>query len=136
MADVIGIGWDFPFNFDDNGRVSKSSDQPDGTSSPSASKQHLYEGLYQLIQTAIGERLMRTNLGCGIHDFVFEVNDETLLSLILYYVSDAIARWDYRVDIIGIDGIVDQGTLKATLSFKVRNTQEVNNLVIPLVEGV
>jgi len=135
MPDVIGTGLAFPFQFDDRGRVKTSIDQADGTTSQAGKLRHLYECLYQLIQTAPGERAMRTNLGCGIHDFVFDPNDESLVAVMLYYIADVIERWDLRVVLIGINATHNIGVFKATVTFQVRNTKEIANLIIPVLEG-
>ena len=135
MPDVVGTGFKFPMQFDERGRVKTSIDQADGSTSQEGKLTHLYECLYQLIQTAPGERAMRTNLGCGIHDFVFEPNDESLVAVLLYYIADVIERWDLRVVLIGIDATYKGGVFNATINFQVRNSKEIANLIIPVSEG-
>ena len=130
MPDVVGTGFRFPFQFDNRGRVATSIDQSDGSTSPSGKMTHLYECLYQLIQTAPRERMMRTGFGCGVHDFVFEPNDDALDGVMLYYIADVITRWDTRVALIGISSSRNQGKLTAVINFRIRDTKEIANVAI------
>jgi len=55
------------------------------------------QSIMQIIGTRIGERVMRRDFGCKIHDLVFQPNDPLLDVQIEHYVRDAIERWEPRV---------------------------------------
>jgi len=134
MADNLGTGWKFPFQFNDRGRVDITADQTDGSTSQEGQVDHLYGNIYQLVQTSVHERLMRTELGCGIHDFVFQPNDESLVALLLFYVTDVVTQWEPRVEVVDIIASQDPqlGILNATITFRIRRTNEFGNVVVVL----
>jgi len=133
MADVVGTGWKFPFQFDANGKVASTVDLPDGSTSQQGTVDHLFGALYQLIMTARGERLIRGTLGCGIHDFVFEPNDETLVGLVLFYVTDVVLEWEPRIEVLDIESIQEGGKLRVIITFQIKSTREVGNVVVPVI---
>jgi len=128
VVDSLGVGWAFPFSFTDVGKVARTSDQPDGTTSNQGQSRHMYGAIIQIIMVAIGERLMRGTYGSRVHDLPFEVNDESLLGSIQYYVVDAIQRWDSRVELLDISASVDGGDLNVLIEFQIKKTGQVDAL--------
>jgi len=137
MADILGTGFRFPFQFSDDGGVKTTSDQADGSTSEEGQKDHIFNNIYQLIMTAVGERALRTDLGCGIHDYVFMPADESLVAMILYFVSAIITQWEPRVEVMGISSSIDpqEGTLNVIISLRIKQTNEFIFGVVPLTGG-
>jgi len=128
VVDAIGVGWKFPFQFTNTGKVARTSDQPDGTTSQEAQSEHLYGAIIQVIMVALGERIMRGTYGSKVHDLPFEINDESLVGVIQYYVVDAITKWEKRVELLDVSAMPDGGKLNVILDFQVKRTGVVDTL--------
>ncbi len=92
------------------------------------------KSIFIILSTAPGERVMRTEFGCGIHDLVFSSPGPQTFGLIAYYVQQALGRWEPRIDIISVDVNTDpdhQERLLIDLSYKIRQTNSDRNLVYP-----
>ena len=91
--------------------------------------------------TRMGERAMLPDFGSRIHDYVFELPDQTAENLIATEIVDALARWE--PSIVDTEVAVDEsGVREGKLLFNIRytwlDTNNPNNLVFPyyLYEGV
>ena len=63
----------------------------------------------KILGTAPGERPMRPDFGCGIHDLVFQANTAALRGLVQQQVREALVRWEPRIDVLDVR--VDNGTI-------------------------
>ena len=81
------------------------------------------QSLQLLLTTRPGERVMRPGYGCQLHELAFAPNDDTTAGLAIYYVRQAIRRWEPRVEIVDLDANRDEGSpsrLNVLLEFLVR----------------
>ena len=126
----LGRGWKFPVRIDPTtGRVAMSEMEQD-----------IKESIWILLSTAPGERLMRPEFGCGIHDLVFSSMSTVTMGLFESRVREAINRWEARVDITKLEVFTkepDKGKLEINLTCRIRDTNSQFNLVFPfyLTEG-
>ena len=90
--DIIGTGVAFPLRVDRGGGIALSSGVDD-----------VEEAIAVILGTAPGERPMRPEFGCGIHDFVFETMDASTLGKIEHEIRDALDRWEPRIDVLDVD---------------------------------
>ena len=69
MADngFLGLGWNFPVGLDDGGQIELVPSGEEG----------IRQSIWTILSTSPGERVMRPDFGCGIHDLVFALNDAT-----------------------------------------------------------
>jgi phage baseplate assembly protein W len=124
MSDnLIGAGIAFPLRVDSRGglALSRSSDDVD-------------EANRLIVGTAQGERPMRPEFGCGIHDYVFESIDSYTLGRIDYEIRVALDRWEPRIDIVDVDfdtSEAELGKLVIDITYSLRATSHVRNLVYP-----
>src|SRR4030095_15499840 len=84
--------------------------------------------------TAKGERRMRPQFGCGIHDLVFAPNDPTTAGLIQSQVLEALGWWEPRIEVtsLGVEPDPEQdGLLLIDLRYVIRATNAERNLVYP-----
>lgn len=121
--DFIGRGLSFPVRTDATGSVALV----DGD-------REIVESIRLILATAPGERPMRPEFGCAIHDLVFAPADSTTAGQIAYEVRQSLERWEPRIDLT--DVIVDfaeadQGTLLIDIRYTLRNTNDPRNLVFP-----
>jgi phage baseplate assembly protein W len=125
----LGVGWAFPVQVDAGGRVVMSQYEKD-----------IKEAILIILGTAKGERVMRPDFGCGIHDYVFSVINTDTLTLVEASVREALTVWEPRIELIGVTVSADkasEGKLMINIDYKVRTTNNRFNLVYPfyLSEG-
>ncbi|KJK42264.1 baseplate protein [Lentzea aerocolonigenes] len=121
--DFIGRGLSFPVRTDATGSVALV----DGD-------REIVESIRLILATAPGERPMRPEFGCAIHDLVFAPADSSTAGQIAYEVRQSLERWEPRIDLT--DVVVDfaeaaSGTLLIDIHYALRNTNDPRNLVFP-----
>jgi uncharacterized protein len=84
------IGW--PLRFDQRGRTADAHYDA-----------HVYDLVDLLLFTNPGERVMRSDFGCGLLDLCFEGNSPELAATVEMAVQAQIERW--LGDVIEIDGL-------------------------------
>jgi uncharacterized protein len=123
MADIIGSGIAFPLRVDRRGGVALAAGDED-----------VQEAIRVIIGTAPGERPMRPEFGCGIHDYVFESIDAYAVTCIEREILTALDRWEPRIDVLDIEldlSRAESGVLQIELTYALRATNDVRNLVYP-----
>jgi len=121
--DIMGTGWSFPVRIDGRGGIALSKHEND-----------IQESIRIIIGTAKGERRMRPDFGCEIHDLVFAPNNATTRGLAAHYIEDALGWWEPRIEVIDINTEPDPGNtgkLLITISYRIRATNDERNLVYP-----
>jgi phage baseplate assembly protein W len=92
------------------------------------------DAIWLILGTAKGERVMRSDFGCGIHDLVFSVNNATTAGLVAKAVREALVRWEPRIELLDVEVTPKPGepyTLLIRIAYRVRATNNVFNLVYP-----
>jgi phage baseplate assembly protein W len=123
MTDIIGSGIAFPLQVDRRGGIALASDETD-----------IDQAIQLILATAPGERPMRPEFGCGVHDFVFDTIDAGTVARMETEVRSALDRWEPRIQVTDIDfdlGGMDRGELLINISYRVRATNHMRNLVYP-----
>ncbi len=121
--DIIGSGWGFPVGVDGRGGIRLARRGED-----------VAEAILLILSTARGERRMRPEFGCGIHDYVFAPMDATTFGMIRYHVTEALGRWEPRVEVDEVRVRPDpftQGCLLIDIAYTLRKTGDKRNLVYP-----
>jgi len=120
--EFIGRGWAFPVRTDATGGIAMVE-----------RIREIEEAIRLILGTAPGERPMRPEFGCGIHDQVFAPMDATTAGHIAYEVRRALERWEPRIDLE--DVVVTLAPAEATIWIDVRylisGTNDPRNLVFP-----
>lgn len=120
----LGRGWTFPFSIEpDRGRVELSAYEAD-----------IKQSIYIILATAKGERQMRPDFGCGIHDLVFAAIDTGLIAQIKRDVEEALRKYEARIEVLLVS--VDptnhiNGRLDVNIDYQIRLTNQAGNLVYP-----
>jgi phage baseplate assembly protein W len=81
------------------------------------------QSLLLLLSTLPGERVRRPDYGCDLHHLMFSPNDATTQGLAIHYVTQAVRRWEPRIDITALDATADPGDpaiMVLTLSYMIR----------------
>jgi hypothetical protein len=121
--EFVGAGWAYPVRTDPTGGISLV----EGT-------REIEESMRLILGTARGERPMRPEFGCAVHDHVFAPADASTAGDIAYAVRVALTRWEPRIDlgdvVVRFDG-VESGRLYVDIRYSVRGTNDPRNLVFP-----
>lgn len=123
MSEFHGTGWAFPVTTDQDGSVNLASGPED-----------IEQSIRIILETAPGERVMRPEFGCGIHEYAFATIDTTTKTLIESDVEDALIAWEPRVEVIAVTcdtGRLANGRLDIEIEYRVRQTNNEFNLVYP-----
>jgi phage baseplate assembly protein W len=119
----VGAGWSFPLRF-----------EPSGGLELVAGDREIQESIEIILRTAPGERWMRPEFGCAVHDEVFGPIDNAAAGRIERHVTVALDRWEPRIDVLGVDVLFDeieQGRLLIRVRFSIRGTYDPRSLVFP-----
>lgn len=119
----IGRGWAFPMRVGATGGIAMVERD-----------QEIQESIRLVLGTAPGERPMRPEFGCGIHDYVFAPADGATAGRIAHEVRTALDRWEPRIevtDVVVAFDTVEEGILYIDVRYTVRSTNDVRNLVFP-----
>ena len=121
--EFVGAGWAFPMAIDSTGSVALVRRQ-----------REIEESIRLILGTSHGERPMRPEFGCGIHDHVFSPADATTAGRIAYDVRTSLDRWEPRIDVTDVEVTSapnDQSTLFVDITYAIRGTNDPRNLVFP-----
>ncbi|HEY1390213.1 MAG TPA: GPW/gp25 family protein [Ktedonobacterales bacterium] len=123
MRDFLGVGWAFPVGVDARGRIALARQERD-----------IEEAIRIILLTPKGQRVMRPEFGCQIHDLMFAPNDATTAGLAAYYVEEALGMWEPRIHVKEVNARPDpenQGRLLIDISYEVKATHDSRSLVFP-----
>jgi phage baseplate assembly protein W len=121
--DFVGSGWAFPLRTDATGSIALVSGD-----------RELTESIRLILATAPGERPMRPEFGCAIHDLVFAPADAATAGEIAYEVRAALERWEPRIvldDVVVRFDRAEDGELLIDLTYRRRDGNDPRNLVFP-----
>src|SRR5947199_8493369 len=96
MSNFLGVGFKFPFSVGPNGGVQLSKYET-----------NIEESVRIIIGTALGERQMRPEWGCRIHDFVFAPNNTSTHTLVAQHVEEALAKYEHCILSIVVEELPD-----------------------------
>lgn len=119
----LGRGWSFPVGIDDRSDIALSPEEMD-----------IEESIRIILGTAKGERIMRPNFGCGIHEYAFSPINATTRHLIETSVREALIDWESRIEVQNIDVSseeINTGKLLISIDYRVRSSNTESNLVYP-----
>ena len=123
MSEIIGSGLAFPLQVDARGQIALASGEED-----------IDQALALIISTAPGERPMRPEFGCEVHDFIFDNIDAATIGKMDSAIRRALDRWEPRVEVKSVDFDLSEayeGRLLITIGYAVRATNHLRNLVYP-----
>lgn len=125
--DLLGAGFTFPIALDANGRVVLTRDEDT-----------IRRALWLVLSTAVGERVMRPEFGCGLSDFVFAAPGRETLGRLAHAVERAVIQWEPRVALESVDvrgDPADPARVLIDLRVQILARSSSLNLVYPLYLG-
>jgi Bacteriophage baseplate protein W len=113
VSEILGSGLSFPLRVDHRGAIALATGEED-----------VSQAITLILSTAPGERPMRPEFGCEIHNYLFDTIDASTVADMEAAVRAALARWEPRIQ-------VDDGRLNFTVRYVIRATNHKRNLVYP-----
>jgi uncharacterized protein len=124
MVKFLGVGWGFPIK----------KDKDTNCLALAAHEESIKQAIWIIISTAKGERVMRPDFGCGIHELVFAPNDAATRGMARHHVNEALRVWEPRIEVLDVivrAAGVQEETLHIGIEYRVRTTDNRFNLVYP-----
>jgi phage baseplate assembly protein W len=121
--DFLGTGWQFPIALDTDHQIAKTHHE-----------ESISQAIWMILATAPGERVMRPDFGCGIHDLIFAVNSAGTAGQVAALVRQALVQWEPRIDVLEVTAVPDAAEpslLLIEITYQVRTTNSRFNLVYP-----
>ncbi|SIT01839.1 hypothetical protein SAMN05421759_11059 [Roseivivax lentus] len=104
-----------PFRIDGTGRTATTEDR----------QAHVRDMIEAVLFTAPGERVMRPGFGSGIHEMLFDANNEALETAAEFLIQSAIQQ--HLSNVVSIEALEvarDEGQLNITLTYVVTGEDE------------
>jgi phage baseplate assembly protein W len=123
MRDYLGSGWAFPIQVDAHGRIALAHQERD-----------IEEAMRIILLTPKGQRVMRPEFGCQIHELIFSPNDATTAGLAAHYVEEALNMWEPRIrvqEVITAQDPDEPGRMLVTVLYEIKATHDKRSLVFP-----
>src|SRR3954452_8201813 len=92
MSEILGSGLAFPLGVDPRGALALAGGEDD-----------IGQAIELILGTAPGEREMRPEFGCAVHDLVFDTIDAQMIGKVETAIRNALDRWEPRIDVEGLD---------------------------------
>ncbi|MGI9333807.1 MAG: GPW/gp25 family protein [Gammaproteobacteria bacterium] len=127
-ASFLGRGWRFPILPDAGGALGYSE-----------GAEHVEQSLKLVLMTALGERVMRPDLGCQAPDLVFAPGSIQYLRLLETSVRNAVRDWEPRVDLEFVSAELTAGEdnkVTVHIGYRIRGSNTRGNLVFPFYLGI
>ena len=119
----IGRGWAFPLRVDSTGGIALVSRE-----------QEIEEAIRLILGTSPGERPMRPEFGCRIHEYLFASADGETASAIGAAVRASLRRWEPRINVEDVQvsfDARDAAVMYIDIKYAIRRTNDRRNLVFP-----
>ena len=121
-SDFLGRGFSFPLRVDPmTGRMEMADYE-----------ESIRQSILIILMTRKGERVMRPEFGCDIHEESFGRPDFETLSRIESAVEEALILWEPRIREIRAEAqLAKRGRVNVNIHYTVRETNNPYNLVYP-----
>ena len=121
--DFLGTGWAFPVHVDARGRIALVRRERD-----------IEEAMMMILLTPVGQRVMRPDFGCRIHELVFASNDASTQGLAVFYVEEALVRWEPRITLREVTAEADPTSperMLVRIDYEIKASYDRRTLVFP-----
>jgi phage baseplate assembly protein W len=118
----LGVGWRFPVALEA------------GETALARHEESIRQAIWIILATSKGERRMRPDFGCGIHDLVFAPLDAGTTGRVAAEVRAALLRWEPRIEVLEVHAggsDAEPNQLLIEIAYRVRATNNRFNLVYP-----
>jgi hypothetical protein len=97
-------------------------------------EQDIAQAIFMILSTPRGQRVLRPEFGCRIHELTFAPNDANTAGLVIYYVEQALGMWEPRIRIIEVRAEPDPqtpGQLNVHIEYAIKTSHDRRSLVYP-----
>jgi phage baseplate assembly protein W len=134
--EFLGVGIAMNVSVDAQGRVLSMDMGLDaqGHIALNSYDDHVFQSILLIAKTAPGERMMRPDFGAGLSNLAFEPLGSATAALVKQKVTQALTRFEPRIDVLSVDVTLPDlqaGVLQIKLSYRVRRTDTIYNMVFP-----
>ena len=119
----VGRGLSFPIRLSDRDRLSMVQDDAD-----------IRQAIQIIIMTIPGERVMRPNFGCQIHELIFHPANWQTAQVAERYVREAIETWEPRItleNVLVTPNNNEYGALVIDIEYQIKGQPDKRSLVYP-----
>jgi hypothetical protein len=123
MNDFIGRGWAFPLGVNARGGIALAGEE-----------REIEQAIWMILLTPKGQRVMRPEFGCLVHDLVFAPNDAATAGLAAHYVEESLQMWEPRIRVIEVKAMADpedDTRLLIEIFYEIKATLDRRSLVYP-----
>lgn len=126
----LGEGLAFPLRVTAHGRIATAR-----------AEVKIEQSVWLILATATGERVMRPNFGCGIHDMMFTPNHPGAEARLVDHVRRALADQEPRIAVIDIhveSSRADPSAALIRVDYRIHENNAIASLVYPyfVTEGL
>ncbi|MCB9079970.1 MAG: GPW/gp25 family protein [Anaerolineaceae bacterium] len=121
--EFLGQGLSFPLQINPRGELALVTGVSD-----------IEQAIRIILGTAPGERKMRPEFGCRIHELIFAPNNATTEGLIAHYVEEALIQWEPRIEVLAVNVSTDRnrdGTLLIDIQYSIKDTHDERSIIYP-----
>ena len=121
--EFLGQGLAFPLQVTPRGGLALASGERD-----------IEQAIRIILETAPGERVMRPEFGCRIHELVFAPRNSATEGLLMHYIQEALEQWEPRINLQEVDIAPDAGggsTLLVEIKYRIKDTHDERSIVYP-----
>lgn len=121
--EYLGRGLAFPLQIDARGGLALVDGERD-----------IEQAIRIILSTRPGERVMRPDFGCRIHDLLFEPLTAATESLIQQYVTEALVMWEPRIEVRRVNVYIApdmDGALLVEIVYLIKATHDERSIIYP-----
>jgi phage baseplate assembly protein W len=123
VGDIVGRGWRFPPRIGRRGGIELAGGEAE-----------IEQAILVILRTAPGQRVMRPEFGCELHDLVFMPNNSDTAARVKRAVRQALGRWEPRIHVLTVDAnpdADDPARLVIDIQYRIKATHDRRSLVYP-----
>ncbi len=120
---IVGRGWYFPPELNERGTIRLTSDEDE-----------IPQAIRIILSTMPGQRVMRPEFGCRIHELIFAPNNAATAGLADRFVREALGRWEPRIIVRQVDVVPDPdepAKMMINIKYQIAATHSNRSLVYP-----
>lgn len=94
------------------------------------------QSIFVILHTVPGERVMRPQFGCKIHDLIFDPANYKTAILAERYVREALETWEPRIELVDVNAepqntAAGVGQLMITIAYRIKGNVDLRQMVHP-----
>ena len=121
--EFLGQGLAFPLQINQQGGIALARGAHD-----------IEQAIRIVLETQPGERVMRPEFGCRVHELLFAPLNAATRGLAAYYVQQALGRWEPRIDLQEVNTLDDpgrDGVMLIEIKYQIKDTHDERSIVYP-----